>query len=75
VRKGETSDAQEFNKVQYCGQCLRNLAAEIKRFHVGGVKVDERLLAMIITNIIVPRGSNHSSLNEGDLILMFFYPT
>jgi len=26
---------------------------------------------MIITKVIVPRGSNHSKLNEGDLILMY----
>jgi len=33
--------------------------------------VSERLLAMIITKIIVPCGSNHSTLIEGDLILMY----
>jgi len=71
VRKGETEVVPEFNKVQYYGQCLRNPAAEIKHFHVGGLKVDQRLLAMIVTKIIVPRGSNHSTLNEGDLILMY----
>jgi len=71
VRKGETSAMLEFNKVQYFGQCLRNPVVEIKHFHVGGVKVDERLLAMIITKIIVSRESNHSTLNEGDLILMY----
>ena len=62
---------QEFNNVQYYGQCLRNPGVEIKHFHVSGLKVDERLLAMIITKIIVPRGSNHSTLNERDLILMY----
>jgi len=34
--------------------------------------VDQRLLAMIVTKIIVPRGSNHSTLNEGDLILIYY---
>jgi len=72
VRKGEAGVVQEFNKVQYYGQCLRNPAIEIKHFHVGGLKVDQRLLAMIITKIIVPCGSNHSTLNEGDLILMYY---
>ena len=33
--------------------------------------MDQRLLAMIVTKIIVPRGRNHSTLNEGDLILMY----
>jgi len=59
VRKGETGVVPEFNKMQYYGQCLRNPVAEIKHFHVGGLKVDKRLLAMIVTKIIVPRGSNH----------------
>jgi len=48
VRKGETGVVPEFNKVQYYGQCLRNPATEIKHFHVGGLKVDQRLLAMIV---------------------------
>jgi len=26
---------------------------------------------MIVTNIMVPRGSNHLTLNEGDLVLMY----
>ena len=69
MRKGETGVVEEFKKVQYYGQCLR---PEIKNFHVGGLKVDERLLAMIITKIIVPRGSNCSTLNEEDLILMYY---
>ena len=71
VRKGETGAVQEFNKVQYYGQCLRNPTVEIKHFHVGGLNVDQMLLAMIVTKIIVPRGSNHSTLNEKDLILMY----
>jgi len=68
VRNGETGVVQEFNKVQYYGQCLRNPGVEINHFHVDGLKVDERLLTIIITKIIVPRGSNHSTLNKGVLI-------
>jgi len=50
---------------------MRNPAAKIKHFHVSGLKVDQRLLGMIVTKILVRRGSNHSRLNEGDLILMY----
>ena len=71
MRKGETGAVPEFNKMQYYGQCLRNPIAEIKHFYVGGLKVDQRLLGMIVTKILVRRGSNHSTLNEGDLILMY----
>ena len=56
VRKGETRVVPKFNKMQYYGQCLRNPAVEIKHLYVGGLKVDQRLLAMIVTKIIVPRG-------------------
>ena len=48
VRKGETGAVPEFNKMQYYGQCLRNPAAEIKHFHVGGLRVDQRLVSMIV---------------------------
>jgi len=58
VRKSETGVVPEFNKVQYYG-------------HVGGLKVDQWLLGMIGTRILIPHGSNHSTLNEGDLILMY----
>jgi len=72
VRKGEIGVVPEFNKVQYYGQFLRNPAAEIKHIHVGGLKVDQRLLGMIVTRILVACGSNHSTLNEGDLILIYY---
>jgi len=75
MRKGEIGVVQVFNKVKSYGQCLRNPGVEIKNFHVGGLKVDARLLVMIITKIIVPCGSNHSTLNEGDLILMYCIQT
>jgi len=42
-----------------------------RNFHLGRLKVEERLLAMIVTEIIMPRGSNHSTLNEGDLVVMY----
>jgi len=64
MRKSEIGVVEEFNKVKYYGQYLRNLGAKIK--------VDERLLAMIFTKIRVSRGTNHSTLNEGDLILMYY---
>lgn len=71
VRKGETRSVQDFNKVEYFKQCLRDPTAASRTFHVGGLKVHERLLAMLVNKIVVPRGSSHSTLNEGDLILMY----
>jgi len=38
---------------------------------VGRFRVEERLLAMVVTKIIMPRGSNHATLNKGDLVVMY----
>jgi len=71
VRRGDTCAMEEFEKVQYYGHYLRRPEDKIKNFHVGGLKVDERLLVMIVTTIMVPHGSNHSTLNGVDLIIMY----
>ena len=71
VRKGETRSVQDFNKMDYFRTCLRDPAAATRSLHVGGLKVNERLLAMIVNKVLVPRGSSHSTLNEDDLILMY----
>ena len=71
VRKGETTTVNEFNKVQYFNQCVRNQGEQTRNFYVERLRVEERLLAMVVTKIIMPRGSNHSTLNEGDLVVMY----
>jgi len=58
VRKGETSVVDEFNKVQYFNQCVRNHGEQTRNFHVGRLRVEERVLAMVVTKIIMLRGSN-----------------
>jgi len=71
VQKDETTILDEFNKVQYFNQCVCNLGEQTPNFHVGKLHVDERSLAMIVTKIIIARGRDHSTLNEGDLVLMY----
>jgi len=71
VRNGETTTLDEFNKVQYFNQCVRNQGEQTRNFHVGRLCVEKRLLAMVVTKIIMPRGSNHATLNEGDLVVMY----
>jgi len=61
----------EFNKVQYFNQCVRNLGEQTQNFYVWRLCVEERLLAMVVTKIIMPKGSNHSTLNEGDLAVIY----
>jgi len=61
----------EFNKVQYFNQCVRNQGEQTQNFHVGRLRAEERSLTMVVTKIIMPRGSNHATLNEGDLVVMY----
>ena len=72
VLKGETTIVDEFNKVQYLNQCVRNQGEQTRNFHVGKLCVDERLLAIVVTKIIMLRVSNHATLNEGDLVVMYY---
>jgi len=70
VRKGETTIVDKFNKVQYFNQCVRNPSEQTHNFHVGRLLVEERLLSTVVTKIIMFRGRYHSTLNEGDLVVM-----
>jgi len=48
-----------------------NQGEQTINFHVGRLHVEERLLAMVVTKMIMPRGSNNSTFNEGDLVMMY----
>ena len=39
---------------------------------VGGLKLDERVLALIVTWILTPRGSNHYVLTKEDLVYIYY---
>ena len=39
---------------------------------VGGLKLDERLLAFIVTWILTPRGTNYFVLTEEDLVYIYY---
>ena len=61
-----------YDLYQQCfNQCVRNQVEQATNFHVGMLRVEERLLAMVVTKIIMPKGSNHATLNEGDLLVMY----
>ena len=44
----------------------------MKTCFVGGLKLDERVLAFIVTWILTPRGSNHFVLTEEDLVYIYY---
>jgi len=50
---------------------LKNQQAQVRTCFVGGLKLDEMVLALIVTWILTPRGSNHSVLTEEDLVYIY----
>jgi len=71
INKGNLGVVEDFKKVQYYKSCLKNQNAQVRTCSVGGLKLDERVLALIVTWILTPRGSNHSVLTEEDLVYIY----
>jgi len=71
INRGNLGIVEEFNKMQFYKGCLENPLSKVRNFSVGGLKLDERLIAFIVSWIITPRGSNHSTLSEEDLLLIY----
>ena len=68
INKGNLGVVEEFNKMQFYKSCLKNPLSKVRNFSVGGLKSDERL---ILSWIVTPRGSNHSTLSEEDFLLIY----
>jgi len=49
INKGNLGVVEDFNKVQYYKSCLKNQNAQVRTCSVGGLMLDERLLALIVT--------------------------
>jgi len=71
INKGNIGAVDEFNKMQFYKSCLKNPLSRVKSFSVGGLKLSERLVAFIVSWILTPRGSNHSTLSKEDLVLIY----
>jgi len=71
VSKGNTAGIQGFNKMQFYRSCVGNPTEPVARFHVGNLTLIPRLLAYIIAWQLTPRGSNHATLHEEDLIMLY----
>ena len=46
--KGNLGVVEDFNKIQFYNSCLKNKHAQVSTCSVGGLKLDERLLALIL---------------------------
>jgi len=62
---------EDFNKMQYYVSCLKNPCLKVKGFYVGGLKLDERIIAFTVSWMLTPRGCNHSVLTGEDLVLIY----
>jgi len=71
INRGNLGIVEEFNKTQFYKSCLKNPLSKVRNFSVGGLKLYERLIAFIMSWIITPRGSNHSTLSKEDLLLIY----
>ena len=49
INKGNLGVVDNFNKVQYYKRCLKNQNAQLRTCSVGGLRLDERLLGLIVT--------------------------
>ena len=61
---------EDFNKIQFYKSCLKNPHSKVRNFSVGELKLDERLVAFTVSWILTPRGSNHSTFSEEDLLMI-----
>jgi len=63
INKGIIGVVENFNKIQYYKSCLKNPHAQVRTCSVGGLKLNERLLALFV--------SNHFVLTEEDLVYIY----
>jgi len=71
INKGNIWVVEEFNKMQYYRSCLKNPQSKVRNFFLGGMKLNERIIAFIVSWMLTPRGRNHSVLTEEDLHLIY----
>jgi len=71
VSRGNTSELGNFNKVQFYKSCLRNQESSSRTFNAGGLAATPRILAYIVIWVLTPRGFNHATLTDEDLIIMY----
>jgi len=70
INRGNLGVMEDFNKIQFYKGCLKNPHSKVRNFSVRGLKLNERLVAFIVSWILTPRGSNHSTFFGGDLLLI-----
>ena len=48
INKGNIGVVDKFNKMQFYRSCLKNPQSKVRNFSVGGLKLNERIMAFIV---------------------------
>jgi len=56
--------------MQFYKSYLKNPQSKLRNFSIGGLKLNERIVAFIVSWILTPRGRTQSMLTEEDLVLI-----
>lgn len=61
-----------FHKFTTYQDCLRNLddCRDYSKYKTGGMKINDRLGAFVISWILMPRGGNRAQVTTGDMFLL-----
>jgi len=57
--------------MQFYRSYLKNPQIKVRNFSVGGLRLNERLMAFIVTWMLTPRGNNHYVLTKEDLDFIY----
>ena len=71
INRDNIGTVDEFNKMQFYKSCLKDPHSRVRNFSVGGLKLNERLIGFIVTWMLTPRGSNHFTLTEENLVFIY----
>jgi len=61
----------DFNKTVFYKACMRYPGEDVKSFGVGKLAMTPRILNLLIVWMLTPRGNNHATLTEDDLMLLY----
>jgi len=56
IKKGNIGEVEDFNKMKYYVSCLKNHHLKVKGFSVVDLKLNERIIAFIVSWMLTPIG-------------------
>jgi len=53
IIRGNLGVVEDFNKIQFYKSCLKNPHSKVRNFSIGGLKLDESLVAFIVSWVLM----------------------